>query len=289
MTVFGDFQKIPRIITDFIYKLKFEHINFVNLIGSYFIEPIWIDNDRMCTTKIDSRFSLKDYHTIKITLEEFNTEFNKYIPSSASIYSKKYPVFVRGNKLAEHFERVFYICPHCKNFLQLYSEYCCIKCKDCGSAFEFTENYEINLTNNFKNLDEAKNFQYSYLSSLKQTESKLFTYKDITFSENEMVTKNTIDLIIYQTKLYFEYYGGKIDLSFDDIEDIFLSYDNTLHIKIKNIKDYYIFRGLKNENLYIIVDLVDIYKKNKPAEIKQPTETTESSKIIEETDNTDLI
>ena len=51
-TIFGNFSKTPQVMTDFIYSLKYNKINFINLIGTFFIRPIWANKDRICDTKL---------------------------------------------------------------------------------------------------------------------------------------------------------------------------------------------------------------------------------------------
>lgn len=258
-SLFGDFEKISTKMTNFIYSLKFDKINFVNLIGSFYIHPIWANKDRLCTTKIDNRFSLDGYSQKNVTMSEFNGLFNKYMPSSASVYSEKFPIYMRGNNLAENFERIYYICPHCNSFLSLYSEYSCIKCKECSSAFEFNDNYDIDLTNKFTNLDEAKKYQYDKLQLVNKIDDKMFLYPNIEYYEFSIKYLETINLSIYYDKVSYKLRNENIELYFKNIKDIYLTYNNTLKIKMNGENDYINLRGKNNENLYIIVDLYKIY------------------------------
>lgn len=264
-TVFGEFSKIPTTLTDKIINFGYKKVNFINLIGTYFIKPIWLKKEQTCETKIECKFSINIDDNL--SSDNFNLFFNKYMPSSASTYSSKIPIYTRGNSYAEGFESVFSICPNCKSFFTLKSEYCCIKCSKCIAAFEFSENYEISLTNEFSNLDGAKKFQKEILEKINIKNSPIVTYKKIlcttpTYTENQ--SYNATKLEIYQNMIAYLKDDLYVNIYYKDIIDSYLTYENTINIKYleENQIQAIQLKGENNENLYIIIELINIFKEN---------------------------
>lgn len=267
LTVFGEFSKIPQKLTDLIFDFGYKKVSFINLIGTYFIRPVWLAKEQVCETKIECKFKIDiDERTEK---DYFYMQFNKYMPSSASTYSHKIPIYTRGNNFAEYFEQIFSVCPNCKSFFTLKSEFGCVKCDKCVAAFEFSDNYEINLTKEFSNLDGAKAFQSAILESLQKTEKPIVSYKKMTYEipiEDEKPLYLDTVLNIYQDKIRLNILSEKVEIPFDKIIDVYLTYDNILVFKY-NPSPFLVstinFKGNNRENLYLIIELLNIYKKNK--------------------------
>ena len=264
-TIFGEFANIPQKITDIILTLGFEKVVFVNLIGTYFIKPIWLNKEQNVDARIESKFSIPI--TDNMDKIYFNQTFNKYMPSSASTYSHKIPIYARGNHFAEYFETIFSVCPNCKSFFTLKSEYSCVKCTACESAFEFSENYEINLTRNFSNLDEAKQFQKDTLSSIAPTESSIVSYKKLilkVYVNDKTPEPFNSSLDIFQNKFIYNFLDNSIEIGYNQILDLYLDYENHLHLTFFNNKNQIVhiaFQGKNKENLYLLIELYNIFKR----------------------------
>ena len=224
-SVIGDYSNVPDEFIDFIYDLDFDGVSFINLIGTYFIRPIWASHERICDTKIEKRFFIAPS---EYDIEEFREKYRKYTPSSASVYSKKIPVFLRGNKLAENFESFLYVCPNCNQFFSIISEFSCLKCHNCGTAFEFSNSGEIDLCKHFSTIDEASEFQYSLLSSIKPSFDRLFSYNNL--KVKDFFTNSTTQYMecpsfeIYQNKIDFVLYDNKTTIPFESLIDVYIDY-----------------------------------------------------------------
>lgn len=264
-SVVGDFSNISKDIIDFIYDLEFDRVSFINLIGTYYIKPIWANADRICDTKIENKFSITP---IELTRQEFHDKFRKYTPSSASVYSKRIPIYLRGNKFAEGFERFLYICPNCNKFFSVFSEFSCLKCKNCGTAFEFSNMGTIDLCKHFTNIDEAQSFQFDILSSMKPTYSVMFVYDTLKYKDfyenSKTILMDCERFSVFQDKITFAHLDDSITIPFDKIIDIFLDYGNKIYITWSEGEEVnkYVFVGENRENLYIILDILQYYKNN---------------------------
>lgn len=264
LTVFGDFAKVPDSVADFLLKFEMT-IKFVNLIGTYFINPVWVDSPRTCDTKIEHKFTFPLSEQQSQQKIDNIDKINKYLPSSASTYAKKFPIYLRTNKCAEHIERLIYVCPNCKNYFSLVSEFNCIKCTDCGTAFEIsTDNAEISLTRAFSTLDEAKRFQFNVLLDTDFDDDQvIIKYDNIAFDTSKKKEKETfpnVSLIIYKNKLSYQMNDIITEIPFEMIFEFYLSKSNVLNAVVfdyESQNEFEIsFKGMGRENFYIIIDLL---------------------------------
>lgn len=263
-TIFGEFAKIPAEVTSFIKSFETK-ITFLTLIGTYFIKPIWSENENKCITKLEQRFSLKTDVIKRLDETEFNERFNGFMPSSASTYCKKYPLFLQGKKFAENLESVIYACPTCKKLFTLYSEISCVKCSECGSAFELSNTGEISLTRSFSSLDTAKSFQFEILSKYDLSNKIIIGYKNIISHGDLSLSKakqSLITFIIYKDHIKIKQNEAEEIISYKDIEDVELKEDNVLIITLNSGK-MHILQGKHKENFYIIFDLINLGKNKK--------------------------
>ena len=178
-------------------------------------------------------------------------------------------MFLRGNKLAENFESFLYVCPNCNQFFSIISEFSCLKCHNCGTAFEFSNSGEIDLCKHFSTIDEASEFQYSLLSSIKPSFDRLFSYNNL--KVKDFFTNSTTQYMecpsfeIYQNKIDFVLYDNKTTIPFESLIDVYIDYGNQIFFTWKtkdDLLDKYVFKGDNKENFYVILDLIKLFKAN---------------------------
>ena len=259
LSVFGESSIVTEPVTNFIKNLNHK-ISFLTLIGSFFIQPVWSKFQNKCLTKIDIRNSISPELTARLDSAEFNEKFNNYLPSSASNYTFRYPLFLQGKAFAQNLEQVIYTCPFCKQFFTIYSEFSCVKCKNCGSAFEFSYQGEIGLTKEFINLDGAKIFQKNLLlNQIDNLSNCIISYDNISLFDGFPLKKNflSVSMKIFKNHLQIKSDGLDEKIQFKNISDIELKHDNVLVISLSNEKKY-IFQGKNRENFYIIFDLIEL-------------------------------
>lgn len=256
-TIFGDYEIIPLCITNFIKSLE-KKVRFISLINTYFIKPIWSAQQNKCEIKIEQRFNLSSASSRNMSETEYNEKFNGFMPSSASTYILKYPLFLKSKKPAENLESIIYACPNCKNLFSLYSEFSCVKCAECGTAFELSNSGELSLTRHFDSFDSAKEFQKHILFNYNFENKLIVSYKDIILFNDEKLNKKTSmlsELKIYADHLKFSSENQNKKIDYNEIFDLELLPDNILIIDTKI--DKIIIQGTKRENFYIIFDLIE--------------------------------
>lgn len=262
-TIFGETEKLTEKLIHILAKTNLD-IKFLTFPGAYFSNPVWSDEDRKNKIYAYQKSTIKGTDLIGLSKKNIIKVFENHLPSSATKYLQKYKANIISNRTAEHLERVIYACPFCKKLLSLYSEFSCVKCKNCGNAFELSNDGQINFSKTLSNFDEIQNFQFNVLKSNDFDINSIITYNKITqfYVENcKIQSKYDIILQIYpeklkitlpktnKTKVYF----------YEDIEYVLILKHNTILIKPKNAKQFY-FSSKSNQNLLIIKDLVKLNK-----------------------------
>lgn len=262
-TIFGNNTSISENMAMFLKNTNLD-IKFLTFPGLYFCQPMWAKKPRINKIYASQKITVKNYMLKGLSEKEIVKTFTQATPSSATAYANKYPVHMKSNSRASGLEAIIYACPNCKSLLSLYSEFSCLKCKDCGSAFEINEDGKILFAKNISTFDDIDNFQFKTLTRKDLSKNELITYDKITqiSSENcKKTTKNDVILQIYPEKLILKNKEtNKIkEIFFEDIEYVNLTFGNLLCIKPKNAKQLH-FYGKNNENLLIIKDLVKLNK-----------------------------
>lgn len=262
-SLFGENEKITKYLALFLHKTKLD-VKFLSFPGEFFALPVWSQNYRKTKIYANQKIIIRARNLEGLNKKEIEKTFHDLTPSSANEYRKKFPVNIQSNNTAVGLEQVIYACPNCKKLLSLYSEYSCIKCKECGSAIEFGKNGNILFSKNISSFDDIADFQFSCLNKHDFNIYEIIQYNKITqiLSENCKKTIN-IDIIlhIYAEKLVIEnpLTHKKTNYYYEDFESVNYFQNNLLSITTKNAKRLNFF-GKNNENLLIIKDLVKINK-----------------------------
>ena len=258
ITAFGKTGELPTEITDFLFKTNYD-FKFFSFVGTYFSMPIWAEEFRRCDTRFNQQFHISHKDLVGLKQADVNFAFNSYMPSSATTYSYKYNPYILSNKKAQNIETLIYCCPNCKKFFSLYSEFNCLKCRECGTAVEFSMNGTILLSSNITDLDSFADFQYNVLKNLYFSDKKpMIEYN--TIKVLKMITELTSEYMglanikIYCNKFVIDYPSKTETYKLIDIKDVNYLPRNTLSILMKNGVSIMI-SGDNKENFYIIKDL----------------------------------
>ena len=255
-TVFGETGVVCKELTDFVFELNF-NIKFLSLINTFFLSPVWTNEMRRCDTTFNQQFNLKVDDYKEFSKERFFEKFNKCMPSSTSQLMRRFNPRIRSHKRAEHIETMFFCCPNCEEFFSLYSEFNCLKCKNCGSALEFAFNGGIELSSKVSNLDEFASFQLEKLQSCDFGKKPIICYNKLNYLKSNY--RNKVQIL---GEIEAEFFANKIHIfknnfdktyTFKDIEEMSIQKNNVLHIKTKNDEEF--IHGPHHENMYFFVEL----------------------------------
>lgn len=257
-SVFGNCQKLPNTITTFLYKTEFD-LKFLYFTGTFFSSPIWLDakSTRRVNTGFKQQFSLTQSQMKKMNLEKINEEINKLMPSSASVYAQKFNIEIRSEKRAESLETIAYCCPNCASLFTLFSEFNCLKCKNCGTATEIEPDGSFHYSKYARNLDDLSKFQLKVLSKVDLKNKPIVTFEDVRtciLSRDEFFDTANVKLDIYGKKVVINYPNKTNEIKFSSVKYIELLQHNILSLTLKNDQNIYL-RGSKSDPIYIICDL----------------------------------
>lgn len=263
-SIFGDSNFLPLSVTNFLKETSFD-IKFLNLVGTYYSYPIWSKEFKRCNCYFNQQKTIKSIELENKSNKEVNELINSSMPSSASIYSKKYNINIRSNKRAEGVEQIIYYCVNCKHLFSVYSEFNCLKCKNCGTAIEFSNSGEILLSNEVGSLDDIKKLQFDALKNIEFTINPIITYNNIKFLSvlylNSYKVLGDINIEIYADKIKFYKNSYNKEIMFNDLFSIDLDFNNIICLTLLS-GEKIAFKGEHKENFYIIIDLFHIIKNN---------------------------
>ena len=262
-TIFGDNEKLSKEIIKLIYETKLD-IKWLTFPNEYFAVPMWANKPRLVKFYANQQIKLSNKSLEDLTDKEIQKTVQNLTPSSASSYTKKFPLSIQSNNTAEGLEKLVYCCPHCNELFSIYSEYSCLKCKSCGNIIELDKNGEILFCSKIKNYDEIENYLYTTLVKKDFSINQIIQYNDIyqILCKNcKKTTKININLQVFAEKIIITNSKTKEEdeYSFENMESIDLSFDNTLIIKTKNAKQI-ILQGKNNENFLILKHLLKLNK-----------------------------
>ena len=261
ITVFGDTGEICQEMTELLIGFGLD-IKFVNFVGTYFVAPIWAPTIRKGKTKFAHQFTIKQEEIVDLSKQKAHELFQNYMPSSATVYAYKFPIELRSNNLACDLETIAYCCPTCGKFFSLYSEFNCLKCKECGSAVEMHPNGTILLSRNVRDFDELKTYQFKKLNKLEFTTLPLVEYENASrcaiSPSGKIEILGDIKVSIYADKVVITKNDFKFEFKIKDIVDFEILPRNTAKFTLKN-DEQIILRGNNKENFYIIFDLIKIF------------------------------
>ena len=263
ISIFGKCETLPIEITEFLFETGFD-LKYLFLIGTYYASPIWSKEHRKCETRYFQQFEIEHNIIKNHTPEKRHQEISNFMPSSASVYAHKFPLHIRSNKLAENIDTIVYACPNCRSFFSIYSEFNCIKCRECGTVIEFSKDGKILFSKQITLFDDIEEFLFDTLIHKDFDNNPLIEYENVTRialnNKNRIEKKPETELKIYANKFSIknETFNKTYDIS--DVEEFNLLPKNTLEVVLKKGKPFHI-QGKNKENLYILIDLLKLYRK----------------------------
>ena len=254
-SVFGEVSPLSLEITNFFYETEFD-VTYLSPINTFFSLPIWAKTPRRCDTKIIKQNTITHSRLEQLYTQEQNELANKCMPSSASTYAERNKILLRSNQIADGIDRVIYACPRCKEMFSIYAEFNCLKCRNCGSAVEFSENGGIEFTRDIYSYDYLDEFLFNTLKSkkfnvgdtlVKYDNAKLFV------TDTKKPVWTNCELTIKFGEIDYKIDGKTKKIFISAIEDLELLPNNELKVYLK--KETLHFKGENNENFYILIHL----------------------------------
>lgn len=249
-TYSGETGYINPTISKMIKFLKMP-ILFVNIRGGFTAYPRFADKAR--DAKIDITISKP------IEYDEYNKLSNEelfdLVKSNLYVNEVLDKRVVKSNILAEHIERVLYLCPKCgmTHFISSGNTFKCIKCNET-----FTYNSDKTISGNTKHKD--------ILSWYKYQEQVLFNTNLLNLPLNEVITSDKTSIYeikgfkkkrisnnsiinLYPNRLEITYKDEIMVINFDDIVSAGCFNTNRLNVLLSNttyqFKDNHLFNPVK--------------------------------------------
>jgi len=202
-TFFGETNYIEESTYKLIKKLKIDVIT-CNVKGGYLSRPRWATGKRK-NRKIHLTYeiAISKEELATMTVEEIEERIKKHLYNNDYAYQQEKMIPHPGNKLAEGFENVAYICPECNSINSIKSSgnfLYCEHCKNEGSINEygFIEGFK------FDNLIEWDKYQRKFIPELRnstfETDADLY-YADFKSGKDNFV--GIVDLKFSDGEFFF--------------------------------------------------------------------------------------
>lgn len=255
-SVLGEVSSLSPNFCALLAKLESD-IKILSIIGTFFAYPVWASAPRRCNTSFKVIHTLYYENFKNLSLTELTKKIDETMPSSASTQARHFALNLFSDKLADGLETVAYCCPNCNSLLSLYSEYNCLKCRNCSSAIEFASDGSLLLNKNIRDLDSLSAFQFNLLSKIKNSKNHLFYFDKVCKCSRvgeKFYDIANVSLKVYKTKFEIEQGGSVQEIKFNNLLDLALLKNNTLMLCKRDGEILYI-RGRDRQCMYILCDL----------------------------------
>lgn len=230
-----------------------------NIMGGYPTDPRWartIRHGRM-SSKIKSIYQ---YDEIK---DLSNDELYSLIIKDLSVDDYNYYESYKGRNLAEHLEKVLYICPCCNEMHYIYTKKNKIYCKNCSLEVNYLKNLKFKANKesfSFKNVLDWYNYQIDYIKNKDINDELIYQDKINIYEPRLYKSKRKVGtgyIKMYKDYFMFVLKNDFINLSFNDISAISLVGKMKMNIYTDDIT-YQLFKDdktnlIKYMHLYYII------------------------------------
>ena len=258
-TMNGATVNIPDSVKKLVKKLRVT-VALLNMKGGYFCDPRWSNTARRAAGRGRTRPTVELSRVITPEEQDLLDADALMDIIRESLYYNAFddqrgnPHRYRGKKLAEHIERVLFICPECKA-MEMYSKGNFFGCRSCGLRVEYTEYAE------FKRIDgnaplppsvyEWDKWQIRYITDTDYsevgdggviTEDENIALFDITKNARRDIIGKKGRLTLYKKELVYRYKkkGGeqKLAINLDDMDTVAIQGKTKLEIRTSDGQAY---------------------------------------------------
>ncbi len=221
--------------------------------GGFFHTPRWGTGLRRgpIRAKVVNEYSAEEL--AQMTAEEVNAIIKRDIYVNAFEEQQKRPRIYKGKNLAEHIERILFICPHCKQIATLHSKGDFLTC-ECGYQVEFG-------TDGFFHPSGEKAMIFDSVLDWDKWQKPLWKDKILETADGELVLEEKDQLVYTLVK------RKKVELSNDaklclykDRFEIILNKNETITFPIDKLK---LVLNVSVESLMFVDDEHFLYVKSK--------------------------
>lgn len=189
-----------------------------NLEGGYGVLPRWGQKEAKggYTGRVKRIINEEEYDALS------DSELYDLVKNELYVDDTKLDRIYKGNKRAEHIERLLYICPDC-GLSTFSSDGNTFKCEKCGKEYHYNEDLSINGINfesKFKYIKDWYDYQCEYINNYDFSiyqDKPVYVDNNIILKENK-VRKGKRKIYEGTVKAYYDHFEfGGLRYNFDDI------------------------------------------------------------------------
>ena len=228
-------------------KLLKKPLYIVNIIGGYHTDPRWANTIRRGKLEV-KRVKVLEYDEIKKIKDD---DLYNIICDNLNVDNYENLGAYKGRKLAEHLERILYICPVCGSYHTISTYKNDINCSSCGLNVKYTENFKFKSDNTNFNFEYVKDWYNYQIEEVKKNE----------YQDNEIIYQDNVGLYIpmvyqkkeklgdckmniYNDRIDFVFENHNLSFDFNSIDGITLVGKKKMNIYVRDTT-YQVFADLK--------------------------------------------
>lgn len=232
----GKLGNIDFSITKLIKKIR-KPLIICNVLGGYGSDPRWCKKTRKGKLEVIIRNTYSVDELDKMT----NEELYSLIREQLCVDEMGLNVEFKGKNIAEDLEKVFHICPICKQEHNLHSKGNKLVCHSCGNKFIYNPDLTLSCDDprfKFKHIHEWYDYQIEEMKSKLYFDNNII-YQDVVelYLTHEGKAKDYLDkgcLKLFNSYFLFDFTKKKVKIDFDEIDAITILGNRKMNIYTKN-------------------------------------------------------
>lgn len=232
--------------------------------GGFLSRPRWASNDRKGKMILDVVL-LFDKETIEgNSAEDLQRMLVDKLHYNEFDWQRESKIPFKGKRLAEHIERLLYLCPKCQAVNSLHSHGDSFSCKECKVEYVLDQYGFIQGCPEFEETISWNKWQRTHLPRLV---AKGFTFTspsielETTDLNNESKVNTTVDLIVFPDKLELKNsVGESVNINITDINSLSITFSDFLEFYVGKTKYRFKFNPQRHMSIRLFHDLIQTVK-----------------------------
>jgi 1-acyl-sn-glycerol-3-phosphate acyltransferase len=227
--------------------------------GGYLSRPRWASNPRKGTMVLDIQLLLDRETVREKSAEELYRLLVEKLSYNEYNWQKQQRILFRGRNLAEHIERLLYLCPACAAVNTMASQGNTFHCTACQKEYEVDQYGEILGCPEFSDTVSWNRWQQSQLPQIIQAGFE-FANSGVKLQKHDATTKarskELVDLVLSSPRLELVGKKGKEFLALRDISSLSITFKDVVEFYLGKVKYRLTFDPRRHMSVKLFYDIL---------------------------------
>jgi 1-acyl-sn-glycerol-3-phosphate acyltransferase len=231
----------------------------VILKGGYLSRPRWATYPRRGRLVMEIKHLFGRETIDSKTPEELQALLAEKLDHNEYVWQRKHRIPFRGKNLAEHIERLLYICPHCNAINSIHSQGDHFFCKECNSQYSMNHYGEILGCPEFSDTVSWNQWQRQFLPQIIE-DGFCFDNEDLRLSKREVGVKpwrkDVVRLTFLPDRLEIQGKKGSETIMLSEISGLSITFQEIVEFYHGRIKYRLRFKPQRHMSVKLFYDLL---------------------------------